>query len=93
MITQITLLPAVSPLPRPPEQTTANNGTLTLVVTPGASGKAATVSVKGAQNTAKVVAADLVAGNVTIHVIDAVLLPHTVSARLALDRPGRSACL
>lgn len=63
--------------------TTANKGTLTLGVTPAAGTKAAAVTIKGAQNSATVEKADIVVGNVTIHVIDTVLLPSTVFATIA----------
>lgn len=60
--------------PFPPEQK-VNGGALTLGKT-----RAGAVTVKGAQNTARVTRPDIVAGNVTIHVIDDVLLPPTVRA-------------
>ena len=56
--------------------TTASGHGLTLGATKGA------VTVKGAQNSATVTAADLQGGNVTIHVIDEVLLPPTVFATI-----------
>jgi uncharacterized surface protein with fasciclin (FAS1) repeats len=54
--------------------TTAGGGELTADLKT----KAGAVLIKGAQNSAQVTAADTVVGNVTIHVIDSVLLPATV---------------
>lgn len=53
------------------------------------------VTLKGVQNSAKVVSADLIGGNVTIHVIDSVLLPATVftSLKAALDFSPKTSTL
>jgi uncharacterized surface protein with fasciclin (FAS1) repeats len=68
---RLLLSPAAPPLPSPQATAYANH---TLDITTGPAG----VSIKAAQNGAKVTRPDIRGGNVVIHVIDTVLLPNTV---------------